>query len=418
MERGGEGGEDRPAAGMTFLAIGFLALSAAAALGAGAHLIVLEHARIVVALWFLSAGMAFAMLLLLTRRTRVAASAVLAALGGVSLAEIVLALAGMPRGAPATAFALGVAMAAYFANAYIGEILADCPPGTAARRARWSALPVALGATALAIALPFAGLVDSGDTARLTIVSLAAELCLTLLFVAGALPITLTLWNYSERFIAETNRRRERRMRRAYRASMVSVPRWGMSISGIALVFAVLAFFSAGPSVTAGDTGRFLLVQVLVTFVISLVAGAWLTAAWRETVAIVLSAIFLQLLVVAFASRAPTGGVVFPGGAFAAIPISFLAVLVVARHARYLRADGDESQIARLKGIEEELNPVVYATAAAIGALLLWPFVDIATLLLLVLGAMLAVVVTPAFATTIETLLPRRRSVEELYSRR
>jgi hypothetical protein len=309
-------------------------------------------------------------------------------------------------------------MAAYFANAYIGEILADRPPRTAAARARQRALPAAFGATTLAIALPFAGLIDGGDAARLTIVSLATELCLTLLFAAGALPITLTLWSYSERFIAETNRRRERRIRRAYLASMVSVPRWGMSISGIALVFAVLAFLSAGSSVSAGDTARFLLVQVLVTFVISLVVGAWISAAWRETLAIVLSAVFLQLLVIAFASRAPTGGLVFPGGAFAAIPISFLAVLVVARHARYARAAGDESAIARLKGIEEEFNPVVYATAAAIGALLLWPFVDIATLLLLVLGALLAVVVTPAFATAIETLLPRRRSVEELYSRR
>jgi hypothetical protein len=151
--------------------------------------------------------------------------------------------------------------------------------------------------------------------------------------------------------------------------------------------------------------------------VISIVAAGSIAAAWRDALAIVLSSILLQLLVVAFASKTPAGALVFPAGSFAAVPISFLGVLMVAGRARYLRAS-DDSAIARLKSIEEELNPVVFATAAAIGALLLWPFVDFATLLLLILGAVVASVVTPAIATALETLLPRRRSVKELYSRR
>jgi hypothetical protein len=420
MTRGGrEGGEDRPAAGgSSIIAIGWLAVCAAVSVAAGFQLAVVEHARVDVALWLLSSGMAFAMLLLLTRRTRVAAAAVLAALGGTATGAILPALAGAPPGVPVTAFALGIAMSAYLADAFIEEILADRPRRNAAEHARRRIFPAALCATIAAVALPLAGLFNQGESARLMVLSVAIEFAITLLFVILALPSMLCLWTYSEAFIAEANRRRERRARRAYLVSMVAVPRWGMSVSGIALVFAVLASFSAGPSLAASESGEFFIVQVLTLLLIALLAGSWLTVAWRETAALVLSALYLQLLVVALAVRTPGGGLTLPSGAFAAIPISVLSLLAVAGRARTLRAAGDEPSVARLKSIEEALNPVLYATAAAIAALLLWPFVDIATLLLLVLGALLAVVVAPAFATAIETLLPRQRSVEELYTRR
>jgi hypothetical protein len=416
---GREGGEDRPAAGgRPVIAIGWLVLCVAAATAGAIQIAVVEHARVVVALWLLSSGMAFAMLLLLTRRTRVAAAAVLAALGGTSAGAIFVALAGAPAGAPVTAFALGIAMSAYFAEAFIEEILADRPRHTAAKRARRRVFPAAFCATTVAVALPMAGLFGQGEDARLTVLSLAMEFASTLLVITFALPSMLCLWTYSETFIAEANRRRERRARRAYLASMVAVPRWGMSVSGIALVFAVLASFSAAPSLVASESGEFFIAQVLTSVLVAILSGAWVAASWRETVAIALSAAYLQLLVVELAVRTPGSGLTLPAGAFAAIPISFLSLLAVAGRARHHRSAGDEAAVARLKSIEDVLNPVLYATAAAVAAMLLWPFVDVATLLLMICGALLAAITAPAFATALETLLPRQRSVEELYTRR
>ncbi len=419
MDRGGkEGGEIRPAAPSdVYLPVALIAITLAAALAATVLLLV-QHERIAVAMWFLSALIAFAMLLVLTRRTRVAASAVLAALGGASAGTIVLTLLDAPRGGQLVAFALGVAISGYVADAFVDEILVDGRASVAASMARRRVAFPAVFAALVAAAFPFVLLFAKTRAIHAAeALAVALEIAITLVFALLALPEMLRLWTYHESFVVEANRRREKRIVRAYRASMVSVPRWGMSLSGIALVFAVLAIFPAA-SVAASGLPTIVLYHASAVFIVSLVGGICVTAAWRETLAVVLAVTYLQLFVLALAQRVPGIGLVLPAGAPAAVSVGLLSILMIAERARMFRKSGDDPSIARLRSIEEGLSPVIFVTLAAIAALLLWWLMDVATLMLFVLGAFSAVLVAPSFATALETLLPRRRSVEELYSRR
>jgi hypothetical protein len=98
----------------------------------------------------------------------------------------------------------------------------------------------------------------------------------------------------------------------------------------------------------------------------------------------------------------------------------FLA-LTIATRAKFHRSTGEDEEIARLCAIEEIGASVAFAALAAVAALLPWiAFVHAApALALLPLAAgIVALVGVPAVTTAIAALLPRRRSVEEIYGHR
>jgi hypothetical protein len=99
---------------------------------------------------------------------------------------------------------------------------------------------------------------------------------------------------------------------------------------------------------------------------------------------------------------------------------SFLAFCGARRAAAYRRL-GDDSAIARLRAVEDLGGPQLFAMLGGIAALL--PFIvmhpaDAAYAVALAFAGAGALGFAPALATTCETLVPRRRFVEELYGRR
>lgn len=393
-----------------------LALAAGIAISAGTYLTLVQRSHIADILWLLSALLVFAVSYLHTRRLRIAVLVVLPTLGGVALASAILKFAGAPSGAPVPAFAFGIALSMYLADGFIAGILADLSPADAAWETRRQIQLPAHAAMLTAVVLPLALLFDKGGLARMTALSVAMVTLVAFLAAMYALPALLSFVTFDEASIAELNRIREKRTARAYWVSMVAVPRWGTSVSGIGLVFAVLAYFLSEAEFIGG-VSQFL-VPTVAAGLVFLGAGFASSGAWREATAIFLAGCWILLFQFAFSVRVPGAGVYLPFGSLTVIAVSLLATLSLSTRARQLRGTGDDSAVARLKSVEEGAIAVTFATLGALAALVLWPGMDLGALFLLVVGALAATILTPALATAIESLLPRRRSVEELYTRR
>lgn len=393
-----------------------LAIAAGAAIAAGTYLTLVQRSHIADILWLLSTCLAFAVSYLHTRRLRIAVLVVLPVLGGVAMASAILTYAGVPSGAPVPAFAFGIALSTYLADGFIAGILADLSPADAAWETRRQFQLPAHAAMLAAVVLPLALLFDKGNLARMTALSVAMVTLVTFLAAMYAVPALLSLIAFDEANIAELNRVREKRTARAYWVSMVAVPRWGTSVSGIGLVFAVLAYFSSEAEFIGG-LSQFL-VPTVAAGVVFLGAGFASSGSWREAAAVFLAGCWILLFQFAFSVRIPGAGVFLPFGSLTVIAISLLATLSLSTRARQLRGAGDDPAVARLKSVEEGAIAITFATLGALAALVLWPRMDIGALFLLVVGALAAMVLTPALATALEMALPRRRSVEELYTRR
>jgi drug/metabolite transporter (DMT)-like permease len=98
----------------------------------------------------------------------------------------------------------------------------------------------------------------------------------------------------------------------------------------------------------------------------------------------------------------------------------FLAFCGAGRAAAYRRL-GDDSAIARLRAVEDLGGPQLFAILGGIAVLL--PFIVVhpanaAYAVALAFAGVGALGFAPALATACEMLVPRRRSVEELYRRR
>ncbi len=246
--------------------------------------------------------------------------------------------------------------------------------------------------------------------AVLLIVSIASGVVVTA-FAASVLP-------FGEGFFTLANRVREWRETALRGATRIVEPRWALSMSGIALVLAVLGWFGAAPFL--GHAALFAKPALwgasgLSVFLLSFAAGR----DWREALAALLALAALALPVLwmwgaAIRHLPPMIEIL------TVLTAAYLPMLVLIDGRRRFFAAGDESAVARLRALEDLGASAYFATATAVAAMLPWIVPSrsaamLAAAFLLAGGA--AILVQPALATTLEWFAPRRRSLKQLYGR-
>ena len=233
------------------------------------------------------------------------------------------------------------------------------------------------------------------------------------------MPIGESFLHFDEGFVTAANRVRERRQRLFEKIAMTAVPRWGMSIAGIALIFVALAWFGAEP---AFSFVRFANAPVLfaVSLGLTFALAVPVCAGWREGFGATVAAGLAGLVALwAFAAI----GKMTPASAVGVVELLSLALFLAfcgARCAAAYRRLGDDPAIAKLRAVEDLGGPQLFATLGGIAALL--PFIAVhpanaAYAAALAFAGAGALGFAPALATACEMLVPRRRSVEELYGR-
>jgi hypothetical protein len=365
--------------------------------------------------WVASAALVAAISRLHLRHSLMAVAVAAVPLAGVIWSGVLTHLMGATRVVPVGAYALGVVLAVHLSDRFVAGVLGDRPAAEAASRAQGDILRPALAALVVAAVLVLLTLFAEGVTLRMAALEAVFGWVLAALPVALALPAVFARLTFNEAFIARANRARERRVTRAYRLSMVSVPRWGMSVSGVALVMAMLSWFGASPLPLPAETGG-LAIPLGIAAVVAFAVAYMVVDNWRDALALSLATLTAGLLDL-------WAGVLLDGtGARAAVAVvdglllALVSMFVVASRVRQLRENGDDEAIARLRAIENLAGPCVFAALAAAAALLVWSIFPVAVAA--GVGAVAALLFAPALATAINTLLPKRRSVEELYTRR
>jgi hypothetical protein len=213
---------------------------------------------------------------------------------------------------------------------------------------------------------------------------------------------------YDESFVSRLNRALEWRTRAAFGASLVAVPRWGLSVSGIGVVGAVLGCFGA----------QSLLMRSGLALPVMLGLGvllSWaLTWRWRAALGVLFALVVTTLIGFWGWSQLRSSGLLDAISLIESLAIGFaLIVAVVARE----RADSASlgPSVTRLLAIEESSAAVVLAALAAIIVAL---FASGGRELASIVGvgaAMAALLISPAAATALEAVFPRRKTVTELY---
>ncbi|HEY0281222.1 MAG TPA: hypothetical protein VGC27_01210 [Rhizomicrobium sp.] len=234
------------------------------------------------------------------------------------------------------------------------------------------------------------------------------------------MPIGEWFLHFDEMFVATANRVRERRQRLFEKIAMTAVPRWGMSLAGIALIFVALAWFGAEPAFSFVPLVN---AKVLLAVSLGLALALFMPVCpgWREgigaTVAAGLAGLMALWAFAAIGKMTPAA----PAGIVEIISLTLFLVFCGTRRAAAYRRLGDDPAIARLRAVEDTGGPLLFAILGGIAALL--PFIAVypahaAYAVALAFAAAGALGFAPALATACEMLVPRRRSFKELYGRR
>jgi hypothetical protein len=304
---------------------------------------------------------------------------------------------------PVLAYGFGFAVAALVAQRHLERQISDNavePP--------WRAAGVALSLMGILAALWF-GRTPFADAALQAVVDTA----LTVLSVAAVLPLAVDLLHFDESFVIRANRAREHRVRVLERVALVTVPRWGFSFTGIAIVFLALGWFGAEPVLRGG------VVPQIESVLLVAVAGGVLAGGWREGLAVALICTvvcLMSLWATAVDGRAPFAAV----GVLQLVAIVlFLALYSGQRSLAWRHAD-TTPVTAQRRALEQASGQVfagMGAVVALLPALVAWPGSFV-----FMIGGLIAVgaatVSIPAAITAFEVLTPRRRSVEDLYGPR
>jgi hypothetical protein len=223
-----------------------------------------------------------------------------------------------------------------------------------------------------------------------------------------------TVLSYDETFVTRINRASEARIRDTEWLSFVAIPRWGMSIGGIALVFSVLGFFGAQKGSAAILAHPILFAAPAFVFLIDAFA---VTRNVRRTLAACLAMAPVLLLVLAASARfARAEESLWLSLAVAAIP-----VLLMAASAPRFERIGDAADIATVRGIEQAGPAIAVTSLAGAAMATLSTFQSSSGLIegvVLFFGGIAALVLQPALTTMLYTLVPKRVSLEEAFRKR
>jgi len=303
---------------------------------------------------------------------------------------------------PFLAYGFGFAVAAFAADDIVLRVLEDAP----------SRLPLRAVAAALAAAWFW--------RSRLSAIAIqaVADTLLATLSVLIVVPLGAYFLPFDESFIARANRAREWRERTLEALAAVATPRWGLSFGGIALIVLALAWFGAQPAFASISVYGIPVLSVAATvaaaavFLFALAAGA----GWRGSLAA--SVVCVSAGLMALWGCAVTRSV--PPWALAAV-IELVVLAAFAIFCAAARAGGErEDDSAGPRAVEETGAPQFFAmlgAAAALAPSLIHQKNYAVYEIALLLAGIGALILAPALAAAIDALLPRRRSVEELYGR-
>jgi hypothetical protein len=348
----------------------------------------------------------FAFALLLTRNVVLAALVALAPLAGATWS---LAL-DAPIDPSGRDLNLGVALGSVLALVFVDEFENRIATDTDLRHAVVAGLGAVWRPAAGAL-VPAAGAVahiihnhGSGGSAR----ALLSPMTLSVLAVLALVPAGSTFMSLDESVIARINRAREWRMRAAFPLTLSTMPRWGLSVSGAGLVLCVMSYFGAERLVARDGW------VVLATVLASLLASLTLVRDWRMALGLGFS-LTVTALMGLWASVLGYARSSFDAiGFYEALAIGFALMIGVAQ--RDVSSQG--APIGLVHGLEERAAVVLSATASVLIALLLTGRLDLVTATVVVAGALCSLLLVTAVASALETVVPRGRSVAELYGRK
>jgi hypothetical protein len=301
---------------------------------------------------------------------------------------------------PFVAYGFGFALATLTVQHVLDRLLC-----ATMSEAPWRAAGVVLG-LAILLAIVWFRHSDNADAAMQAVGDLLAVSASVLLL----LPVLMARVHFDEAYVADANRVHERRGRTFERLGGASLPRWGLSLTGIAIIFLALGWFGAAP-VVQGGWWRYGATVVLVCGAFGAFAGGWREGLGLGFVGAVscLAALWWQTY-----ARVPFGAV----GAFEVAMLASFLSLSSARQMRAWRRAGDASDMARRRALEEPSGAIfatLGATAAALPSLL---HAGAQVIVLAVLAAGLCgAILLPAVLTGIEAVFPRWQSLQEMYGR-
>jgi hypothetical protein len=349
---------------------------------------------------------AFALAYGLTRHVPLAAVASVGPVAGVLWGDAIGLLFGVPLAAPSLALVFGGTLSFVFADCIVARTLDGDDPRTAARTAVMGSWRPLLGGAAIAFAMLTVAVRDPWFRQ----ISLSNFLQLAGSGVA-AVAVSWSAASYlvfSEDFVTRLNRVREARTRRAYAISLISMPRWGLSVAGIGLVAAVLGFFGAEGTLAAGGWAVFtvLLLALLLSFSLS--------GQWRNALALLFAVAVSALIGFWSWTELASSGLPDVVALLEAVAVSFALMLAVVSRERALGVAHNQA-VARLLAAEELTTPVVYIAAAMILPTIMLGGSGGLAAVALIGGVACALLLAPAATTAFETLVPRRKSITELY---
>jgi hypothetical protein len=391
-----------------------VALLAAIAAGVVAVLVLFGHrlslraAMALVAMLGLSSVIAFAHL----RHAGLALATAVVPLSGL----IAAASLGLFLGPLVLAYLTGLTIALFLADDIALRVVDGSGGADAAaetlRENAFAGAAAAISAAALATVMLLAG--HRAATPLMAALDEAAS-GLSALIV---LPLVASLLPYSEDFVSRANRLRELRERRTEKLAAVTEPRWGWSLTGIGVVFFALTFFGSRALHATEPVAHFALEIWCVAAV--LVAGAALavTRDWRRSLAATI-ALGLAALVGCWGyARAGISLNLASWLALMQVMGTGLALsLFVAQAAR--PDGGEDTTAASVRSLMGKTGVVAAATFCAIVVLLGLSLSigreAIALTVALFFAGLGAVLLQPALTIAIETLAPRRSTIEARY---
>jgi hypothetical protein len=222
-----------------------------------------------------------------------------------------------------------------------------------------------------------------------------------------AVPLAARWMSLDEEFIARTNRVRESRQRVIDVLAAVTRPRWGWSVAGIAIVFDALGFFGAHLAISAlPRSAAITIAAVLMGLIVFALA---VMRDWRRGLALIFAVapvvLFLCWMIVATQSYSRLSFLLLGMGAGATL-------LMSASAAAFVRQDADMAAASRRS---LALNGPAVAVAMAVAALVPPIFGQGLPSLIALFGGAAALLFEPGYAAAIESLAPRRATIEARY---
>ena len=316
----------------------------------------------------------------------------------------VAALAALPGYVPAIAFhaqshtagyLLGFLICGIFLSAVETRICESALPADAVRQALRDSAAAMLWPLALVLVIAAIFAIVSGSA----VFTLALPVAFSAASVfAIALPAARYL-AYGDEFIVRANRLRERRERWLDGLAFTVQPRWGWSVTGIALIFTVLGCFGGSGAATSFPAAV-LLADALLFAVVAFASVRNI----RRAAAFLVSAASLVSVGFWMWERMPASAPdMILAGAVAATPALVMAI----RSAKFARK-GDTAAVASLRASEQFAVEIIFFCLGSAGALMAvgaW-----AAGILIALGGVWALIVFPAITTAIHDLFPARLS--------